>query len=325
MLSRVVLLFLLRMILKPGTTKTEMWSDAGPHFRCYVVLSCIGITVTSEYWMNTQMNVGEPAHLKGLPDGIFGTSERAKMRLRLREVIKTPEDLATALKQHFDDQHMSLPEHTREDHAPTNVIYWFPQPKAEVMNKIKTIKPASLPAPLSKTHTYSFTIRDYRRKTHFGRGHNKFSAENLWCKALILPGMAGTAELTTHPEILPLMEAAGADDGDEKDEGVAMEEAILSQHTMEHLGWRTSYRKTSKEDELTDPSKLLPKLALRFKNLPALQAKLGDGRRHTISNSKRSEAQLRQRASARNLQARAKRKIKGHSGRKVIAKAVASP
>ena len=100
-LSCAALFHMLPMIMAPSTRKLETGSDCGPHFWCYTVLSALCFVIPKQHKISTTVNFGEPSHLKGVPDGMFGEVQAMEQKLQRAETISNLDHLATALQKSF--------------------------------------------------------------------------------------------------------------------------------------------------------------------------------------------------------------------------------
>ena len=325
-LTAAILLWLLPQIVVEGTLSMDFWSDRGTHLCCYVMLGCIGFNVPEAFHCSTRTMYGEPGHLKGIPDGMFGEGEHKKQVLRNKTTISEIPQLAALMQKEYDRDMEHLDEEARAEKAPTSVWHFFPEGKHEVMRKVRPFDPRSLPCTLSQTHAWTFRINDPRRTepghSLLGRRPHQDVVTGIDCWVHTLPGMKSELAMT-HPRFKPLTDSAAASLGNAGDEeceaadaSESAEALLLQANCKVVLNWRVAYRREAKEKELTDLSKIRGRLAAKYQNYPELARIARDGIRHRkpIPNNNAKKI-VRQRL--KHADQRRTRKIKGRGPRKL--------
>ena len=126
------------------------------------MLSCLANNVIDMCGGHTAWHCGLEAHMKGRPDGIISSLNGTRARANVKETIADPCDLKEAYE--YEGIKRSVSGETATWNAPLIVNERWPPPKDEVRRQIRKLCPASLPALLAQTHTYSFT-KNHRRRT----------------------------------------------------------------------------------------------------------------------------------------------------------------
>jgi hypothetical protein len=253
------------------------WSDCGPNLRCRQMATMMGYYIPQKYRINTGWSFGLENHMKGIPDGVIGELEQARLRASQKELIKTLDDV----KRIYDQLGViKVAEHA--DNCELQTIVFMPMDKLAAARRYRLLEARSLPLPMNKSHMYSWTINDHRRISLCGQGFQKDVVTGVDCKAHRLPGMRSTADLKSNNILEPLPEATPIED-EVADDVVHIHE--LAENTKEHLGWRISYRKAAYEDELSDPSMNRGKLKRKFSCFSDLAATMPKAsRRHTMAH-----------------------------------------
>ena len=99
----------------------------------------------------------------------------------------------------------------------------------------------------------------------------------LDAKAHIVPGLAGAAERTTKPPLMPDNEAVAGDHDSGESDG---EMADVPHHTKAFQGWRISYRREQNKRRSSSPMRTRPALTRRLRAMALVIDKMPDARRH---------------------------------------------
>ena len=206
--------------------------------------------------MDISINWGLEAHMKGDVDGFFGTLVRARDEHCLREWVLDTADLVKLCRSHFDDIE-------KDQEASRHHFFDFMPSMHKDVVPCTQVALASLPAKLQSCYSWRLHRVDVRRKCMVSPLNSVITGTST--RALLLPGAGGVTERTGFMIAVPLVdgvddEAEKSDGHEEGDGGEVVQASDLHFGVQQHLGWRTSYRKSTPEDLM--------------KNLPALQRRL---------------------------------------------------
>ena len=124
----------------------------------------------------------------------------------------------------------------------------------------RPIKRESLPSPIRSSHHWTFRITDRRRANLKGRDGVTISGVEV--RSHGLPHMTSDPFRTGFCRLLDASEEdEDADDAEDDDEGSGEKaEFVLDEGMSEHLGWKTSYRKSDPDDVSKHRAKHLRRL-----------------------------------------------------------------
>lgn len=211
LLSAAIMLELLEVCwgdaLRQGLVDVlNVWSDCGPHYRNMTMLSLMAYTIPTKYRINTQWSFGLESHLKGIPDGVTGQLERIRKGASHGKLINTLEGLKAVYDEASDVRLSDFPHG-----VPLKTVLFVPPAKDTLRSSLRPVDPSSLPMRLGDSHSWSWTINDYRKKSFLGKGTNAFTCTGITCRAHRLPGMKATADQTAFCKLVdPAAVAAAA-------------------------------------------------------------------------------------------------------------------
>ena len=255
------------------TDTLHFWSDGAPSYRSCTFMSFPNCSWPQRYRTHCKQSYGLESHLKGIVDRFFGHLDQRLARAEKLEAIKTIADVKRIWE--------ASPGQTEEV-----FIDFLPEiPRDEWIASHRPLKRQSLPAPIRSSHHWTFKIVDRRRGNLMAR--DAVTISGVETKSHCLPHMASDVLHTGFVQLLRLDEKEEVE-AEEEGEHEVPEEAVetdekgdepFGDHTAEHLGWKTSYRKSDPDDVVKHRDKHLRRLQKKHDSFLPVLSRLPAARR----------------------------------------------
>jgi hypothetical protein len=177
------------LAIGPEVTKVICWCDPGTHYRSYQFLGSVGLQLSEDRNILTDINYGCEHHFKSRCDALFGTLSSWRSTAAKSQILSSIDDVVQVFHERNRIEYLNDIErasiHTEE---------FFPPKRASV--KSWTLRSASAPAGVTTSYGWRFTLNDVRRASILGRGSNRLVCTGVTGVCSILSGLGGSATRT---------------------------------------------------------------------------------------------------------------------------------
>lgn len=175
-----------------GATRFEVWTDTGPHYRCWKFVGTLSMPLLHHLGCEVRMHFGLEHHMKQIIDGLF---QRLNFRVKQRALLEWVNDTDDLVRCHIEAHQLELK--YDPERAPEIYENFMPCEKKDVV--CVKMDERYVPCLLTTCHSWSFSLKDRSRTTLYGRGVNSNTATNVIAKAAMLPDRKCDADKIFQP------------------------------------------------------------------------------------------------------------------------------
>jgi hypothetical protein len=255
------LMDLVRHINWENVEQLHVWQDCGTHFRSRQMLTCLGKTVleTVEKLRVVWAHYGCEHHFKSIVDGHFGRLSRERLDAAQTTCLTDPEDLVKLHGDRHEQRKAADPSIATERY----ILFWPPE-KKEIMTRVFRLD--KIPVPLRSCYSWSFTRKDFRRKTLMGAGAMRDTLKNVDARAVVLS--TNSKPVPVFELVLEKPAEAGVEEAADEEGEEPVEEEAVNHQTKLWRGWKMSYR--MQEPDKVEPSKHVKQMERKQKVLDTI-------------------------------------------------------